>query len=69
MNNIELKEIKKLIENMNKNKHIEILTIFKEHNVSISENKNGSFINLSLLNEEIPTEIEFTGSFQNIYNA
>lgn len=56
--NLELKEIKKIIEEMNKNKQIEVLNIFKQYNILVSENKNGTFVNLSLLNDEIINKLE-----------
>tara|TARA_E500000178_G_C16954687_1_gene723064 strand:- start:1088 stop:1360 length:273 start_codon:yes stop_codon:yes gene_type:complete len=48
MNKIEeLQKIKEIIENLSKNQQIDILKIFIEDNINISENSNGSFINLS----------------------
>ena len=48
MNKIEeLQKIKEMIENLSKNQQIDILKIFMEDNINISENSNGSFINLS----------------------
>ena len=52
-----LVEIKKIIESLNKTRQVEILKIFLKKNVSISENNNGTFVNLSFLSEECLTEI------------
>jgi hypothetical protein len=48
-----MEEIKGLIDKCSKQQHIDIYKIFKKHNVPISENKNGSFINLSLINDDV----------------
>ena len=46
------------IEKLNKKQHIELLRIItKDEKVNISENKNGTFINMTELNEPIITEI------------
>ena len=46
------------IEKLNKKQHIEILRIIaKDEKVNISENKNGSFINMNELNNEIINKI------------
>ncbi len=46
------------IEKLNKKQHIEILRIIrKNEKTNISENKNGTFINMIELNESIITEI------------
>ena len=45
--------MKESIESMNKEQQIHILKILKEHNVSINENTNGTFINMSHLSHEI----------------
>ena len=49
----ELTDIKLFIEKLNKQRQIEVLKIFLQNNISISENKNGSFVNLSYLSDEI----------------
>ena len=43
--------IKKKIEQFNKTRQIEILKIFIEHDVSVTENNNGSFINMTYLSD------------------
>ena len=46
------------IEKLNKKQHIELLRIIvKDEKVNISENKNGSFINMNELNNEIINKI------------
>tara|TARA_A100001011_G_C14216171_1_gene802138 strand:- start:697 stop:969 length:273 start_codon:yes stop_codon:yes gene_type:complete len=48
MNNTEeLIKIKEIIENLSKNQQIDILKILIEDSSNISENNNGSFVNLS----------------------
>lgn len=42
-----MEALKKNIEKCNKQQHIDIYKILRKNNVSISENKNGSFVNLS----------------------
>tara|TARA_B100001093_G_scaffold518989_1_gene605898 strand:+ start:1941 stop:2255 length:315 start_codon:yes stop_codon:yes gene_type:complete len=51
-------EIKKTIECLNKTRQVEILKIFLKNNVSISENNNGTFINLSFLSEDCLNELK-----------
>ena len=46
------------IEKLDKNNHLEILKIFKKHNISFSENKNGSFINLNFVDDFILSEVK-----------
>lgn len=43
--------IKEVIEEMNKSQQIEILKLLKNESISLSENNNGTFINLSDLSE------------------
>ena len=52
MNIDALNIIKNKIENLQDARHSEILDIFNKHNVSYTENSNGSFINLSLITKE-----------------
>ena len=55
---MDLTTIKDRIEVMPKNYHVEIGRILiKEENIPYDENKNGIFINLSLLNKEIHEKI------------
>lgn len=53
-----LVEIKKTIESLNKTRQVEILKIFLKNNVSISENNNGTFVNLSHLQDECLNELK-----------
>ena len=53
-----LQTIKDIMENMNKSQQIEILKLLIQHSVSLSENSNGTFINLSDLNENTLNELE-----------
>lgn len=55
---LRLETIKTQIEKMNKNQHIEVLKILIEKNVKINENKNGVYINISFLTEDIIEELE-----------
>jgi len=57
-NSDKLNNIKKLIESMNKNYHIEILKILVDNNIAISKNNNGSFINLSNLDTTLINKLE-----------
>lgn len=55
---IEIDRLKDTIENMDKMHHIEILKILKKHkSVKINENKNGIYINISLLPTVVITEL------------
>ena len=59
MNVDKLQYIKEMIENMNKCYQIEILKLLNdESSVSISENNNGTFINLSNLDVNIINKLE-----------
>ena len=49
---MDLIDLKNKIECFTEFHHIEILKILKKHNTSITENNNGSFINLSILSPE-----------------
>ena len=53
----EIYEIKHFIEKLNKQRQIEVLKIFNENNINVSENKNGSFVNLTLIPKEIISDI------------
>ena len=44
----------------------EILNIFKENNLSISENNNGYFINLSTIDKEIIDKLELYIEYFNV---
>lgn len=53
----DLLELKKKIENIDDIHHKKILEIFLKHNINVSENRNGCFINISNLSPEIQNEI------------
>lgn len=54
----DLEKLKNTIEGMSKTHHIEILKILKKNqNVKLNENKNGVYINITFLPEEIINEI------------
>ena len=49
-----MQNIKEQIEDLSKIHHIEILRIFKKYpNITLNENKNGIFFNVSLLDDEL----------------
>ena len=53
-----LKKLKKKIELLDVCHHTEILSIIKKNDINYSENKNGIFINMNLLNQLIIEDIE-----------
>ena len=50
--------IGKKIETLTKDQHIDILRILVNHNVTLNENKNGTFVNLSVLNKKTIDDIK-----------
>lgn len=54
----QLVRIKEEIELLNKSRQIEVLKLFLNKDISATENKNGVFINLSMITAEIVDEIE-----------
>jgi hypothetical protein len=56
-NDIDLIKLRNHIEKLNDSYHSNIFKIFKKNNVEYSENKNGIFINLSEVDEDILREI------------
>ena len=70
MSDIEnLKKIKNSIELFNKQQQIDILKLFINNNVNISENSNGSFINLTEIDSTIISELEKYITFINTQNS
>ena len=62
----ELENIKTKIESLSKMHHIEILKLLKKNNkVIINENKNGVFINISFLPEDVLNDIRYYLNFIN----
>jgi hypothetical protein len=53
-----LESMKKSIDKMNKIQHVEILKLFKDHNVKLNENKNGTYINISFLSSDVIEELQ-----------
>ena len=54
----ELNTIKEKIEKMDVKHHIDILRIFKNHStLTLNENTNGTFINITNLDDKIKNEI------------
>ena len=68
----ELEKLRKTIENLNNNHHLEIAKIFKFNNIKLTENNNGIFINLNKISsnviEEIKQYIEFIKTQENLIN-
>ncbi len=55
---MDLMKIKNLVEKKSKEHHIEILRILIKNKVTINENSNGIFVNLSNINKNTITEIQ-----------
>jgi hypothetical protein len=58
LDNAELLAIRDKIEKMEKVYQVHILKILKKHNIDLTENSNGFFINMSILNNEILDELK-----------
>ena len=67
MNTSLLEDIVSKINNMDKVRHIEILRIIKQHQPTllISENSNGSFLNMNELTEKTINELQTYMILQN----
>ena len=63
--NDEIKELKKLIDKLHENEHIEIFKIIKNDTDKYTENRNGIFINMSKLNNDTLIKINNFVSFCN----
>ena len=65
--NVQLEDLVSKIDNMEKCHHIEILRIIKESspNVCISENKNGSFINMNEFEAFLKNELRLNEAITN----
>jgi hypothetical protein len=66
MDNAELLKIRDQVEKMEKIHQINILKIFKKHNIDFTENSNGIFINMTILNSDILEEINSYISYVNL---
>ena len=53
----DLKQVKDRVEALNQHHQIQILKIMTHHNVGLTENKNGSFINLTNIDDVIISKI------------
>lgn len=53
----DLKHLKDQVEALNQHHQIQILKIMTQHNVSLTENKNGSFINLTNVDDAVISKI------------
>ena len=53
-----LKKIRDMIERMNKIQQVHILKILKDNKIEYSENSNGIFVNMTLLNNETLIRIQ-----------
>ena len=53
----ELAKMRDTIENLNKEQQIQILRLFKENKIPINENKNGVFINLTGMSDDILSKL------------
>ena len=53
-----MEELKNKIENLDKSHQIEILRIIKKGNSKLNSNKNGIYINLTFLSDDIINDIQ-----------
>lgn len=53
----DLKQLKDRIEALNQHHQIQILKIITQHNVICTENKNGSFVNLTNIDESVISKL------------
>jgi hypothetical protein len=53
----DLKQLKDRVEALNQHHQIQILKIMTQYNVSLTENKNGSFINLTNVDDAVISKI------------
>ena len=58
INYLELDKLRKSIEDLDNIHHIQIGKILKKNNIELTENNNGIFINLNLLDIKIINEIK-----------
>ena len=58
MENTDLLKIRDEVEKMEKIHQVNILKIFKKHNIDFTENSNGIFVNMTILNADILEEIK-----------
>jgi hypothetical protein len=53
----DLKQMKDRVEALNQHHQIQILKIITQHNVGMTENKNGSFVNLTNVDDAVISKI------------
>jgi hypothetical protein len=66
MDNTGLLKIRDEVEKMEKIHQINILKIFKKHNIDFTENSNGIFVNMTILSTDILEEINSYISYVNL---
>ena len=66
MDNTALLKIRDQVEKMEKIHQINILKIFKKYNIDFTENSNGIFVNMTILNTDILEEIGSYISYVNL---
>ena len=66
MDNTGLLKIRDEVEKMEKIHQINILKIFKKHNIDFTENSNGIFVNMTILRADILEEINSYISYVNL---
>lgn len=66
MENTDLLKIRDEVEKMEKIHQVNILKIFKKHNIDFTENSNGIFVNMTILNADILEEIKSYISYVNL---
>ena len=66
MDNTALLKIRDQVEKMEKIHQINILKIFKQYNIDFTENSNGIFVNMTILNTDILEEIGSYISYVNL---
>lgn len=66
MENTDLLNIRDEVEKMEKIHQVNILKIFKKHNIDFTENSNGIFVNMTILNADILEEIKSYISYVNL---
>jgi hypothetical protein len=66
MDNTGLLKIRDEVEKMEKIHQINILKIFKKHNIDFTENSNGIFVNMTILSADILEEINSYISYVNL---
>jgi hypothetical protein len=64
-NILNLEKIRKNIESLSSIHHIEVAKILTQHNVKLTENSNGIFINLTNLSENIILDLQTYLNFVN----